>query len=241
MADQELKDFSEMLIQARSSRHLYMDSCKIKNLMLRVEGFNFIYQTDLSGLIVMGAHSYINPGSRLKDVAIGRYCSIAEGVVISPEQHSLAMVSTHPHMISKSSKPDPNLKRKGAIIGHDVWIGTNTIIMPGIEIGNGSVVGANSVVTKSLPPYSIAVGVPAKIIKFRFSDSIIERLQAIKWWDYSMGNIEGIDFNDVEGFLDYLMSLKDKGALQALNSVPMVLKCNNPTIADNMYYTRSRV
>ncbi|MCB9772158.1 MAG: CatB-related O-acetyltransferase [Candidatus Omnitrophica bacterium] len=69
------------------------------------------------------------------------------------------------------------------VIGHDVWIGANAVIMPGIKIGHGAIIGASAVVTKDVPPYAIVVGVPAKIIKYRFEPKIIERLLEIKWWD----------------------------------------------------------
>ena len=78
-----------------------------------------------------------------------------------------------------------NVLHKFGTIGSDVWIGAGASIMTGVNVGDGAVIGANSVVTKDIPPYAVAVGVPAKIIKFRFDEDIINRLLKIKWWNYS--------------------------------------------------------
>ncbi|MDD2495379.1 MAG: CatB-related O-acetyltransferase [Tissierellia bacterium] len=77
------------------------------------------------------------------------------------------------------------LTTKECIIGNDVWIGSGAIVLRGTRIGDGAVIGANAVVTKDVPPYSIVVGIPAKIIKNRFSDKIITLLINSKWWNYS--------------------------------------------------------
>lgn len=73
---------------------------------------------------------------------------------------------------------------KEIYIGNDVWIGQRAMVMGGVRIGNGAVVGAGAVVTKDVPPYTIVGGVPAKIIRYRFSDKVVKKLQSSKWWDY---------------------------------------------------------
>lgn len=80
-------------------------------------------------------------------------------------------------------------KRRDTIIGNDVWFGTNSTIMLGVKIGDGAIIGACSVVTKDVPPYSIVAGNPAKIVRYRFPDEIIEQLLKIKWWDWDYDKI----------------------------------------------------
>ncbi|MBI5204619.1 MAG: CatB-related O-acetyltransferase [Nitrospirae bacterium] len=79
---------------------------------------------------------------------------------------------------------DPNASKGPVIIGNDVWIGDSVIILPGVQVGDGAIIGAGSVVTKNVPPYTIVGGVPAKKIRDRFSDKIKEQLLQIKWWDW---------------------------------------------------------
>ncbi|HOI88207.1 MAG TPA: CatB-related O-acetyltransferase, partial [Lentimicrobium sp.] len=74
-------------------------------------------------------------------------------------------------------------------IGHDVWIGANAVILAGVKIGNGAIIGANSLVNKDVEPYSIVAGSPAKHIRFRFSEEIITKLQALGWWNWDDGKI----------------------------------------------------
>ena len=96
-------------------------------------------------------------------------------------------------------------RKRQIIIGNDVTIGANVTIMGGVTIGNGAVVGANSLVTKDIPPYAIVGGNPAKIIKYRFEDEIIEKLNEIKWWNWSEEKIkENMDFilGDVKLFVE---------------------------------------
>lgn len=83
------------------------------------------------------------------------------------------------------------------VIGHDVWIGRKAIIMPGVKVGNGAIVGAGAVVTKDVPDYAIVAGVPAKIIKYRFPDLIIQELLSVKWWQYGLWDLQNIDFENI--------------------------------------------
>ena len=123
---------------------------------------------------------------------IGRYCALAEGslFIMGAANHRLSSITTYPFNVmggiwrEVSTPHIEELPHKGdTIIGNDVWIGHNAVIMPGVNIGDGSIVAAFSVVTKSFPPYSIIGGNPARLIRKRFDDEMIELLLKLKWWD----------------------------------------------------------
>lgn len=115
---------------------------------------------------------------------IGHYCSIASGVVfVVSAEHSLSYVSTYPFKVKMLMSQRYKAISKGDInVGSDVWIGQNSVILSGVSIGQGAVIGAGSIVTKDIEPYAIAVGVPAKVIKYRFENEIIEYMKTL---DYS--------------------------------------------------------
>lgn len=139
--------------------------------------------------------------SKLK---IGRFCCLSNKCkfMMSGAQHPLNSATTYPlfwnfiHNPAIKSYfdilPDKKFYHKeyaDTVIGHDVWIGYDALIMPNVTIGNGAVIGARSVVTKDVPPYSIVAGNPAKIIRKRFDDVTIERLQKLEWWHWEMEKI----------------------------------------------------
>lgn len=135
-------------------------------------------------------YTYIAPGSRILYASIGKYCSIGRDCSIGLGLHPLDLKSTSPLFISKhnalgKSWVNDNLFKeyKQIYIGNDVWIGEKASIMGGVKIGDGAVIGTGAIVTKDVPPYAIAVGIPAKIIRYRFSQEIIKRLLKEKWWD----------------------------------------------------------
>ncbi len=90
------------------------------------------------------------------------------------------------------------LKKTRICIGNDVWVGSRAILMRGIRIGDGAVIGAGAVVTKDVEPYTIVGGVPARPIRKRFSDKVIEKLEEIRWWDYGPDILKGLDLNHPE-------------------------------------------
>jgi acetyltransferase-like isoleucine patch superfamily enzyme len=125
---------------------------------------------------------------------IGKFCSIGSDVtIILGSEHRTDWVTTYPFNINfnkfRHIKGHPHTKGD-VIIGNDVWISTNVTILSGVIIGDGAVIGAGSLVTKNVAPYSIVAGVPAKFIKLRFSEEIIESLLKIKWWDMPLKQIE---------------------------------------------------
>lgn len=127
-------------------------------------------------------------------VRIGRYCSIAGGVsILTSQEHHLEWVSTFPFQIifgDDRGLPIPSRSKGNVSIGHDVWIGTEALILSGVSIGHGAVIAARSVVTKDVPPYAIVAGVPARVIRHRFDPATIASLLRIAWWDWPREKIE---------------------------------------------------
>ncbi len=125
---------------------------------------------------------------------IGKFCSIAPGTrIIIGGGHRMDWITTYPfsNLFEEAEHIEGHPTTKGDIvIGNDVWIGTESVILSGVEIGDGAVVGARSVVTKDVPPYAIAAGNPAKIIRYRFDEITIKKLMELKWWDWPMNVIE---------------------------------------------------
>lgn len=149
-------------------------------------------------------------GNEGADLKIGKFCSIAEGVtVFLGANHRVDWFTTFPfghykeNEFPKVKKDHGHPSTKGdVVIGNDVWIATNAVIMSGVTIGDGAVVAAYSIVTKDVPPYTIVAGNPAKQIRKRFSDDVISKLLELKWWDKSESEINEISdilcSNDIE-------------------------------------------
>ncbi|WP_394256657.1 CatB-related O-acetyltransferase [Vibrio harveyi] len=127
----------------------------------------------------IGKYTYIGRNCKLTKVEIGNYCSIGDNVTIGPGEHDIYASTLHRVGYSDAYE---QLTIKPCKIGHDVWIGVDAVILRGVTVGNGAVIGANSVVTKDVKPYSVVVGSPAKEIKQRLTDSHIVRLEKDKWW-----------------------------------------------------------
>lgn len=138
----------------------------------------------------IGNNNYFGPYTMINNAIIGNYCSFAPGVKIGQGEHSLNFITT----CQKISKEiiEHSLNISPSIIGNDVWCGANVVILQGIKIGNGVVIGANAVVTHDIPDYAIAVGVPAKVIKYRFDSDIIMEIQQSEWWNYDIKNAKEI-------------------------------------------------
>lgn len=132
--------------------------------------------------------SYIGDYSVVINSRIGKFSSISWGVTIGPEDHDYRKITSHSFLYSTKAFTLVDKKKyspfeRDCVIGNDVWIGCNATILRGVTIGDGAVIGANSLVNKDVPPYAIVGGTPARVLKYRFADDIIKRLLTIKWWD----------------------------------------------------------
>ena len=138
------------------------------------------------------------PWSRDK-LIIGKFCQIASGVefMMNDANHQMNAVSTFPFYTlegwdMKPPKPSDRNYKGDTVIGNDVWIGQNALILPGVHIGDGAIIGANSVVGSHVEPYTIVAGNPAKTIRKRFDDELIALLEQFHWWDKDIGEINAL-------------------------------------------------
>lgn len=138
----------------------------------------------------MNRYSYCGNDCQIVYAEIGAFCSISDHVFIGGAEHPMGWVSTSPVFQNvRHSGPSKRFakfnipKSKKTIIGNDVWIGHGVTIKQGVIIGNGAVLGSNALITRDIPPYAVVGGVPARLIKYRFSEDVINRLEEIKWWD----------------------------------------------------------
>lgn len=172
---------------------IYKSSCSLEIVN---EGCN-ISQTICDGNIILGRFvSILGPGTIIKSVKekiiIGSFSSIGQNVCIYDFNHSIQRVSSSMinGLVLKENFSQDLSSKTSVIIEEDVWIGSNTVILPGVKIGRGSVIGAGSIVTKDVPRYSIVFGNPAKVHSKRFDDEIIQYLEDLKWWDWSIEKIK---------------------------------------------------
>lgn len=130
---------------------------------------------------------------------IGKFCQIAKGVnfVMNGVNHQMNAVTTFPFYIlegwDQNVPPLSEMPQKGdTVIGNDVWIGENATILPGVHVGDGAIIGMNSVVGSDVPPYTIVAGNPARKIRQRFDNELIDLLLRLKWWDKDIEEINSL-------------------------------------------------
>ena len=165
----------------------------IKNPNIIVGDFTYIADSDFESHVT---HFY--PWSR-DNLIIGKFCQIAAGAefVMNDANHKMNAVTTFPFYTLEGWEmniPDPSeMTFKGnTVIGNDVWIGQNAVILPGVHVGDGAIIGANSVVGSDVAPYTIVIGNPAKVLRKRFDDELIRLLLKFKWWDKSIEEINAL-------------------------------------------------
>jgi len=174
--------------------------------------YNTIYNDVSLNNVNLGDFTYIAGNTKISRTNIGKFCSIGPDCKMGLGKHPTKdFVSTHPIFFSTLKQAQISFADKNYFeeferinIGNDVWIGANSIVVDGVQIGDGAIVAAGSVVTKEIPPYAIAGGVPAKVIKYRFEKEEIEKLLEIKWWEmdieYLKNNFK--KFHDVKNLLN---------------------------------------
>ncbi|MBI3893743.1 MAG: CatB-related O-acetyltransferase [Candidatus Wallbacteria bacterium] len=169
-----------------------------------------------------GAYFNINENSYIAQTTVGSYCTIGARTAINAFGHPVDWLSVHEFQYHANAfnwvdsyrnfarlpwSLSPGATSKVSV-GNDVWTGHNVNVMGGVTIGDGAIIGAGAVVTHDVPAYAIVGGVPAKLIRFRFRDPIIQRLLALKWWEFPFERLSGLAFNDIERCLDQLEEIR---------------------------------
>ena len=168
-------------------------SGKIQGLQnVELEGKNGILNgCNFSGKIKIGYATTLGYNNIIHgDIQIGKYCQLGYNVSLISTNHPISHITTYinKNLFDGELKKFKNTEK--IYIGHDVWIGHNAIVLSGVNVGNGAIIAAGAVVTKDVPPYSIVAGVPAKVIKKRFSDKIIKQVEALQWWNKDKKELE---------------------------------------------------
>lgn len=165
--------------------------------------------------VQIGAYTYGTPkiitdNNKNSRITIGKFCSIANDVLITNDNHSYRRIANYPLESRVGKIKEKKIKQRREMIyeqpkeaqvniGNDVWIGAGAIILPGVTVGDGAIIGAGAIVTHDIPPYAIIIGVPAKILRYRFTPKQIQKLLKIAWWNW---NIEKIRMNSEKFFGD---------------------------------------
>lgn len=193
---------------------------KIKNIFFKNQNDSNIGEARLHGNSYkieseIGNYTYVSSNTIIKHTIIGKYCSIASNCIIGEGDHPYRFLSTSPIFYHNgnifgeiwSEKDHIQIYNKTQI-GNDVWIGAGVFIKSGVKIGNGVVIAAGAVVVKDVPDYHIVGGVPAKLIKKRFSDKLIDLLMKKQWWNWDIDKLKKCQnkfvINDEDVLIEFL-------------------------------------
>lgn len=189
----------------------------------------------------MGAYGFYNAAGLASAYRthFGRYSQVGESTIVGPPEHPMTMFSTHPFAFSRPSHMPkmfqmPEFARISpeeadgpswaesetpidTVIGHEAYVGAGSFVRRGVTVGIGAVIGARSVVTRDVPPYAIVAGSPARVLRYRYPDALIERFLKLAWWNYDLGPIKrDVNWADSERSLEFLEQKAADGALQKL-------------------------
>lgn len=208
-------------------------------LELRFERPSFVYSHRLKGCSI-GAFAYFNAAGTTSAYRcnIGRYAQIGESSILGPPEHPMDWFSSHPFTFTRphfmpnmyrfedfarlapDAQDGPSYADSMPIettIGHEAYVGVGSFIKRGVRIGHGAVVGAKSSVTRDVPDYAIVVGTPARIVRLRFSEQLVERFMKLLWWLYDLAPHKNkVDFSKPEATLEYFEQQLADGMLERL-------------------------
>jgi len=197
-----LKDYIRILLARRKYPGRNIGTPYISPDVVLGDGCSLSRFVELGPGVTIGDWTYINSGTIIASGHIGRFCSIGSYSQIGMADHPIEFLSTSPLLYGPRNVfgDGSHWEHYGesSQVGSDVWIGANVFIRQGVTVGHGAVIGAGSVVVKDLPPYAIVAGVPARVLRYRFSPAKVERLLEQRWWDLPVSALRAFRKDFVE-------------------------------------------